>query len=135
MIYILFPHWTWGGIGTFLLKIHIAPSTSGFIVCFDIKLLFSLQTLLSDLMVIFIESPDEDAGSVSCLQKDADRAVVVAVTSRAVFESGAEGDEVYKEGTAFPLLQVRVQCVCEKLLFYIHYLILETSNKFEVDEF
>ncbi|XP_053281999.1 cytosolic 5'-nucleotidase 1B isoform X2 [Pleuronectes platessa] len=51
-------------------------------------------------------------------QKDADRAVVVAVTSRAVFESGAEGDdgdEVYKVGTAFPLLQA-LQRVNARLL-------------------
>ncbi|XP_041794145.1 cytosolic 5'-nucleotidase 1A [Chelmon rostratus] len=39
-------------------------------------------------------------------QKDADRAVVVAVTSRAVFEPGPDdGDDVYGEGVAFPLLQ------------------------------
>lgn len=49
---------------------------------------------------------------MSPLQKDADRALIVAVTSRSVFESGADDDgdeEVYKVGTAFPLLQVRVQ--------------------------
>ncbi|XP_049928110.1 cytosolic 5'-nucleotidase 1A-like [Epinephelus moara] len=41
-------------------------------------------------------------------QKDADRAVVVAVTSRAVFESGAhDGDDVYGAGVAFPLLSTR----------------------------
>lgn len=49
---------------------------------------------------------DEDAGSVCPLQKDADRAVVVAVTSHSVFEPGADEDEVYGEGVAFPLLQV-----------------------------
>lgn len=39
-------------------------------------------------------------------QKDADRAVVVAVTSRAVFESGDDdGDDVYGVGVASPLLQ------------------------------
>nr|XP_033490485.1 cytosolic 5'-nucleotidase 1A-like [Epinephelus lanceolatus] len=43
-------------------------------------------------------------------QKDADRAVVVAVTSRAVFESGADdGDDVYGAGVAFPLLQKRAK--------------------------
>ncbi|GLD61647.1 cytosolic 5'-nucleotidase 1A-like protein [Lates japonicus] len=47
-------------------------------------------------------------------QKDADRAVVVAVTSRAVFEPGAD-DEVYEVGTAFPLLQA-LQRVNERLL-------------------
>ncbi|KAG7215435.1 hypothetical protein INR49_022505 [Caranx melampygus] len=48
-------------------------------------------------------------------QKDADRAVVVAVTSRSVFEVGAEGDEVYEEGVAFPLLQA-LQRVNRRLL-------------------
>nr|XP_019934255.1 PREDICTED: cytosolic 5'-nucleotidase 1B-like isoform X1 [Paralichthys olivaceus] len=49
-------------------------------------------------------------------QKDADRAVVVAVTAHAVFESGADdGDEVYKVGMAFPLLQA-LQRVNERLL-------------------
>ncbi|KAK5866860.1 hypothetical protein PBY51_011401 [Eleginops maclovinus] len=49
-------------------------------------------------------------------QKDADRAVVVAVTSRAVFDCGAEdGDDVYGVGVAFPLLQA-LQRVNERLL-------------------
>lgn len=51
-------------------------------------------------------------------QKDADRALIVAVTSRSVFESGADDDgdeEVYKVGTAFPLLQA-LQRVNERLL-------------------
>ncbi|XP_028441152.1 cytosolic 5'-nucleotidase 1A isoform X2 [Perca flavescens] len=48
-------------------------------------------------------------------QKDADRAVVVAVTSRAVFESGADGDDVYGMGVAFPLLQA-LQRVNKRLL-------------------
>ncbi|XP_076589509.1 cytosolic 5'-nucleotidase 1B [Chaetodon auriga] len=49
-------------------------------------------------------------------QKDADRAVVVAVTSRAVFESGGDdGDDVSGEGVAFPLLQA-LQKVNERLL-------------------
>lgn len=50
----------------------------------------------------------------SSLQKDADRAVVVAVTSHAVFESGPEdGDDVYGVGVASPLLQVKlVFCPC-----------------------
>lgn len=49
-------------------------------------------------------------------QKDADRAVVIAVTSRAVFESGADdGDDVYGAGVAFPLLQA-LQRVNERLL-------------------
>lgn len=69
-------------------------------------------------------SADEASGSVSLLQKDADRAVVVAVTSRAVFESGSDdGDGVYGLGVASPLLQVKFNnccfcvCVCvEKLL-------------------
>lgn len=47
---------------------------------------------------------------VSVLQKDVDHAVVVAVTSHAVFESEAEEDAgaAYGAGRAFPLLQVRV---------------------------
>ncbi|XP_039988362.1 cytosolic 5'-nucleotidase 1A [Xiphias gladius] len=53
-------------------------------------------------------------------QKDADRAVVVAVTSRAVFESGGadddeDQDQVYEVGTAFPLLQA-LQRVNHRLL-------------------
>ncbi|KAM9351828.1 cytosolic 5'-nucleotidase 1A [Symphorus nematophorus] len=49
-------------------------------------------------------------------QKDADRAVVVAVRSCAVFEAGADdGDEVYGTGMAFPLLQA-LQKVNERLL-------------------
>ncbi|XP_019134614.2 cytosolic 5'-nucleotidase 1A [Larimichthys crocea] len=49
-------------------------------------------------------------------QKDADHAVVVAITSHAAFESGADdGDEVYREGVAFPLLQA-LQKVNERLL-------------------
>lgn len=49
-------------------------------------------------------------------QKDADRAVVVAVTSRAVFDSGAvDSDGVYGGGVAFPLLQA-LQRVNERLL-------------------
>lgn len=58
---------------------------------------------------------------MSLLQKDVDRAVVLAVTSHAVFESGSDdGDDVYRVGVAFPLLQVKINncfCVCvEKLL-------------------
>ncbi|XP_044048801.1 cytosolic 5'-nucleotidase 1A isoform X2 [Siniperca chuatsi] len=53
---------------------------------------------------------------LSPLQKDADRAVVVAVTSRALFKCGADdGGEVYGEGVAFPLLQA-LQRVNERLL-------------------
>ncbi|TKS73825.1 Cytosolic 5'-nucleotidase 1A [Collichthys lucidus] len=49
-------------------------------------------------------------------QKDADHAVVVAITSHAAFESGADdGDEVYRVGVAFPLLQA-LQKVNERLL-------------------
>lgn len=48
-------------------------------------------------------------------QKDADGAVVVAVTTRAVFASEADGDDVYGMGVAFPLLQV-LQKVNERLL-------------------
>ncbi|TMS05089.1 Cytosolic 5'-nucleotidase 1A [Larimichthys crocea] len=49
-------------------------------------------------------------------QKDADHAVVVAITSHAAFESGADdGDAVYREGVAFPLLQA-LQKVNERLL-------------------
>ncbi|XP_010774425.1 cytosolic 5'-nucleotidase 1A-like [Notothenia coriiceps] len=49
-------------------------------------------------------------------QKEADRAVVVAVTSRAVFDCGADdGDEVCEVGVAFPLLQA-LQRVNERLL-------------------
>ena len=45
--------------------------------------------------------------NLSPLQKEADCAVVVAVTSRAVFDCGADdGDEVCEVGVAFPLLQV-----------------------------
>ncbi|KAK1887906.1 Cytosolic 5'-nucleotidase 1A [Dissostichus eleginoides] len=48
-------------------------------------------------------------------QKEADRAVVVAVTSRAVFDCGVDdGDEVCEVGVAFPLLQV-LQRVNERL--------------------
>ncbi|XP_026168285.1 cytosolic 5'-nucleotidase 1A [Mastacembelus armatus] len=47
-------------------------------------------------------------------QKDADRAVVIAVTSRAAFGSGGD-DEVFGEGTAFPLLQA-LKRVNERLL-------------------
>lgn len=46
---------------------------------------------------------------MSSLQKDADHAVVVAVTSHTVFESGPEGgDDVYGVGVASPLLQVKL---------------------------
>ncbi|XP_042352369.1 cytosolic 5'-nucleotidase 1A [Plectropomus leopardus] len=49
-------------------------------------------------------------------QKDADCAVVVAVTARAVFESGVDDDDdVYGAGVAFPLLQA-LQRVNERLL-------------------
>ncbi|KAM4572258.1 cytosolic 5'-nucleotidase 1B [Odontesthes bonariensis] len=49
-------------------------------------------------------------------QKDADHAVVVAVTSRAVFNSRAEDDsDVYGESVAFPLLQ-SLQKINERLL-------------------
>ncbi|XP_042266775.1 cytosolic 5'-nucleotidase 1A isoform X1 [Thunnus maccoyii] len=49
-------------------------------------------------------------------QKDADRAVVVAVTSRAAFGAD-DGDEVYGVGVAFTLLQVKaLQRVNERLL-------------------
>ncbi|XP_033971610.1 cytosolic 5'-nucleotidase 1A [Trematomus bernacchii] len=49
-------------------------------------------------------------------QKEADRAVVVAVTSRAVFDCGADdGDEVCEVSVAFPLLQA-LQKVNERLL-------------------
>ena len=52
---------------------------------------------------------NEDSCCASPLQKDAERAVVVAVTSRAVFEAGADdGDDGYGKGVAFPLLQVRI---------------------------
>ncbi|XP_059190502.1 cytosolic 5'-nucleotidase 1A [Centropristis striata] len=49
-------------------------------------------------------------------QKDADCAVVVAVTCRAVFECGADdGEDVYGMGVAFPLLQA-MQAVNGRLL-------------------
>ncbi|XP_017295007.1 cytosolic 5'-nucleotidase 1A [Kryptolebias marmoratus] len=50
-------------------------------------------------------------------QKDVDHAVVVAVTSRALFESDTEedGDGAYAAGVAFPLLQA-LQRVNEQLL-------------------
>ncbi|XP_035520587.1 cytosolic 5'-nucleotidase 1A [Morone saxatilis] len=49
-------------------------------------------------------------------QKDAARAAVVAVTSRAVFDCGAgDGDDVCGVGVAFPLLQA-LQRVNERLL-------------------
>lgn len=50
-------------------------------------------------------------------QKDAGRAVVVAVTSHSVFESGADdgGHDVYGMGVAFPLLQA-LQRVNKRLL-------------------
>ncbi|KAI4800750.1 hypothetical protein KUCAC02_007125 [Chaenocephalus aceratus] len=48
-------------------------------------------------------------------QKEADRAVVVAVTSRRCFDCGADdGDEVCEVGVAFPLLQA-LQRVNERL--------------------
>ncbi|XP_040893702.1 cytosolic 5'-nucleotidase 1B isoform X2 [Toxotes jaculatrix] len=49
------------------------------------------------------------------VKQDADRAMVVAVMSRAVFEPGADDDEMYKVGPAFPLLQA-LQRVNERLL-------------------
>nr|XP_046249846.1 cytosolic 5'-nucleotidase 1B isoform X2 [Scatophagus argus] len=50
------------------------------------------------------------------VKQDADHAVVVAVTSRAVFGSGADdGEDVYGVGVAFPLLQA-LQRVNERLL-------------------
>lgn len=48
-------------------------------------------------------------------QKDAARALVVALATRAVFASEADGDDVYGMGVAFPLLQV-LQKVNERLL-------------------
>ncbi|XP_056271649.1 cytosolic 5'-nucleotidase 1A isoform X1 [Pseudoliparis swirei] len=48
-------------------------------------------------------------------QKDAPGAVVVAVTSRAVFEGGDVGDDVSGVGVAFPLLQA-LQSVNRRLL-------------------
>ncbi|KAI3370971.1 hypothetical protein L3Q82_023622 [Scortum barcoo] len=58
----------------------------------------------------------EEKCSLSPLQKDAEHAVVVAVSSRAVFEREAdEGDEVYGSSVAFPLLQA-LQRVNERLL-------------------
>ncbi|CAN9499018.1 unnamed protein product [Ophioblennius macclurei] len=49
-------------------------------------------------------------------QKDADHAVVVALTSHAVFEPGSgNGDGVYRPGAAFPLLQA-LQMVNQHLL-------------------
>ncbi|KAK9516213.1 hypothetical protein VZT92_024157 [Zoarces viviparus] len=49
-------------------------------------------------------------------QKDAEHAVVVAVTTRAVFESGADdGDGLHGMGVAFPLLQA-LQRVNKRLL-------------------
>ncbi|XP_028286849.1 cytosolic 5'-nucleotidase 1A isoform X1 [Parambassis ranga] len=49
-------------------------------------------------------------------QKDADRAVVVAVTAGAAFDTGVEDDNgVYRAGVAFPLLQA-LQKVNERLL-------------------
>lgn len=51
---------------------------------------------------------------MSPLQKDADHAVVVAITSSAAF--GADNsDDLYSEGVAFPLLQVKVQHLWREL--------------------
>ncbi|KAM8860771.1 cytosolic 5'-nucleotidase 1B isoform 1-T1 [Synchiropus picturatus] len=47
-------------------------------------------------------------------QKDREKALVVAITSSAAFETG-QNDDVYKEGVAFPLLQA-MQRVNERLL-------------------
>lgn len=53
--------------------------------------------------------------SASPPQKDADRAVVVALTSRSVFESTGDGDEdMYGVGVAFPLLKVRMKKCVER---------------------
>lgn len=49
------------------------------------------------------------------LQKDADRAAVVAVTSRAVFELD-EGDDVCGLGVAHPLLQVTLYLQTKPIL-------------------
>lgn len=49
------------------------------------------------------------------LQKDADRAAVVAVTSRAVFELD-EGDDVCRLGVAHPLLQVTLYLQTKPIL-------------------
>lgn len=89
----------------------------------------SPQTVLIKVIIIR-RSADEASGSVSPLQKDADRAVVVAVTSRAVFESGSyDGDDVYKAGVAFPLLQVKINnccfCVCRETITHLR---LPTCN-------
>lgn len=82
---------------------------------------------------------------MSPLQKDADHAVVVAITSHAAFESGADdGDEVYREGVAFPLLQVRIKLIklliCVEKIFYfkcmsgnIHFFVLIDRNRQYID--
>lgn len=44
---------------------------------------------------------------LSVLQKDAAHAVVIAIASDAVFDAGADEDDVYRPGIAFPLLQVK----------------------------
>lgn len=49
------------------------------------------------------------------LQKDADRAAVVAVTSRAVFELD-ESDDVCRLGVAHPLLQVTLCLLTEPVV-------------------
>lgn len=47
---------------------------------------------------------------VSSLQKDPDRAVVVAITSREVFEEGADEDHLsLREDMTTSLLQVRIK--------------------------
>lgn len=53
----------------------------------------------------------DHGGCVLWQQEDAGDAVVVAVTSRALFESGLEDDDagVWKLSLAFPLLQVRTR--------------------------
>lgn len=73
---------------------------------------------------------DKGKHSVSPLQKEADCPVVVAVTSHAVFESGAEDpDGLYVGGIAFPLLQVGIQ---QPTFIYVFFFLISYYRNYKL---
>lgn len=102
----------------------LCPGSVLFAFCCSFVLFWTLSWLdLHNLCWFLKDCSGKAWDTVSPLQKNADHAVVVAVSFRAVFESGSDDvGDVYAVGVAFPLMQVKMNVVfvyVEKLLLTI----------------
>lgn len=64
-----------------------------------------------------------------CLQKDAEQALVVAISCSAVLDDDDDGGQVHRVGVAFPLLQVQEQPTWEFFFFFLKFVLQHLKNK------